>query len=1088
MTPRGPAASRPPGAEDHIQMAAVPDNASARPLYPPLARKFHDAESERLVSAFWRRHGTFARSIAQREGAPDFVFYEGPPTANGLPGVHHVMARLCKDIVCRYKTMTGYRVLRKAGWDTHGLPVERAVEKELGIAGRREIEAYGIERFNAACRKSVWSCKADWDEFTERIGYWIDLADPYITYTNEYIETVWWILARFGAEGLLYRGLKVVPYCTQCGTPLSSHEVAAGYRETTDPGIAVMLRAEGSDDWFVTWTTTPWTLPSNVALAVGPDFDYVRVRHAGRALILAEARLSLLDPSGGVEVLEKMKGRDLIGRRYEPLFACLPAAERARAFRVVPAEHVTLDAGSGIVHMAPAFGEEDFVVGQAEGLPVFCPVDAEGRFTAEVAPYAGQHVKAADRRIIADLKAAGALLSEAPSVHEYPYHDRCDSPLIYYATPSWFIRTSALRDRLLRANADVRWVPPEVGSARFGNWLEGNVDWSLSRNRYWGSPLNVWICDACGEQAMPTSRADLTAWSGRECSGLDLHRPHVDALTLPCRRDGCRGTMRRTPEVIDCWFDSGAMPYAQYHYPFENRELFESQFPADFISEGIDQTRGWFYTLLVISTFLSGRSSYKSCLVHELILDKEAKKMSKSLGNAVDPREILRAEGADPLRWYLLTVSPVWSPTRFDRAGVQEAQRKVLATLENTYSFYTLYANLDGFAPPPPQGPAGEQELTLLDRWIRSRLATVTAEVRAAMEELNFTRAGKTLGAFIVEDVSNWYVRLSRRRFWKGAMTPDKRAAYATLYAVLESATRLLAPFVPFTAEEIHRGLRASVDPDASVHLAEYPVADPAARDEALEAAMAAAQQVVGLGRALRQDAQLRTRQPLPRLLVHAADGRAEGLTSNPDLAALVAEELNVKAVAPVADPMQVVSLAAKPNYRALGPRFGARAPAAAARIAAMTASEVDALRARGSVQLDLEGGPVEITPAEATITETGVPPFVAASGNGFTVALDTTLNEALVEEGLCREIVNRVQNLRKKSGLAVSDRIRLAISGSPPVAGVLARFGDHIAGETLADRIEADTALPNRDAFEVDGVSIVVALARRSAEAGGDA
>jgi isoleucyl-tRNA synthetase len=1056
------------------------------PLYPPLARKFHDAESEQLISAFWRDHEVFRRSIAQREGAPDFVFYEGPPTANGLPGVHHVMARLCKDVMCRYRTMTGHRVLRKAGWDTHGLPVERAVEKRLGIQGRRAIEAYGIERFNAACRESVWSCKSDWDEFTAAIGYWVDLDDPYVTYDPEYIESVWWILSRFGEAGLLTRGLKVVPYCTQCGTPLSSHEMANGYRQVTDPAIAVRLRAADADEHFVTWTTTPWTLPANVGLAVGPEFDYVRVRFHGETLILAEARLDLLGGADAVEVLGKLKGAELVGRRYLPLFPFLPESLRGAAFRVVPADYVTLDAGSGIVHLAPAFGEDDFQAGQTHGLPVFCPVDAEGKFTDEVPPYAGTHVKAADRRIIADLRDGGQLLADTPYTHDYPFHDRCDSPLIYYATPAWFIRTSELRQQLEAANADIRWMPPEVGQARFGNWLANNVDWSLSRNRYWGTPLNVWICDGCDAQAMPTCRADLTAWSGRDCGQLDPHRPFVDEVTFACRA-GCGGTMRRTPEVIDCWFDSGAMPFAQYHYPFANRELFESQFPADFISEGIDQTRGWFYTMLVISTFLTGRSSYKSCLVHELILDREGKKMSKSQGNAVDPRDILRLEGADPLRWYLLTASPAWVPTRFDREGVKEAQRKLLATLENTYTFFTLYANLDGFVAPAVGATADDTAPALLDRWVLSRLQTVVVEARAALDELNFTRAAKAIGAFIVDDVSNWYVRLCRRRFWKGEATPDKRAAYTTLYTVLETSLRLLAPFVPFVAEELYRGLRAHADPDVSVHLADYPLPDAARRDESLEAQMTAAQEVVGLGRALRQEAGLRTRQPLGRLLVHGADGRAARLTGNVAVAALVAEELNVREVVALDDPLRVLTLAVRPNFRALGPRFGPRAPLAARRITAMSPAEAAVLRAEGRVEVDLEGERLEITAAEAGVTEAGVPPYIAVSGNGFTVALDTTLNDELVDEGLAREIINRVQNLRKKSGLAVSDRIRLAVAGAPRVERVMAAHGARITGETLAESVATEAGLPYREEFTVDDVRIVVALAQRSAEPGGE-
>jgi len=1043
------------------------------PRYAPLARKIHDAESERLISEFWREHGVFRRSVAEREGRPDWVFYEGPPTANGLPGVHHVAARLTKDIACRYKTMTGHRVLRKAGWDTHGLPVERSVEKQLGIQGREAIEAYGLEAFNAKCRESVWACKAEWDEFTERLGYWVDLDDPYITYQDDYIESVWWILSRFAAEGLLYRGHKVVPYCPGCGTPLSSHETASGYRTVEDPSIFVKLKAADADEHFLTWTTTPWTLPSNVALAVGADHDYVRVRHGGDVLILAEARLGVLDAGTPTEVLGRCKGRDLLGRRYEQLFPLLPVPAGKEAFKIVAADFVTLDSGSGIVHLAPAFGEDDYQAGLRENLAFFSPVDAAGRFTDEVPPYAGRAVKESDRQIIRDLRAQGRLLREEGYTHEYPFHDRCGNPLIYYATPSWFIRTSGLREKLLAANADIRWAPPEVGSGRFGNWLAGNIDWSLSRNRFWGTPLNVWICDACGGQHLPTCRDDLTKLTGADQSRLDLHRPFVDDLSFPCVREGCGGVMRRTPEVIDCWFDSGAMPFAQYHYPFENRELFESQYPADFISEGIDQTRGWFYTMLVIGAFLTGRSSYKSCLTIELVLDKHGKKMSKSLGNTVDPMALMREHGADALRWYMLTVSPLWTPTRFDAEGVAEARRKLLATLENVYSFFALYANLDAWDP----ADAGPAAPTKLDRWVLSRLHSTAAEAGAALEEMNFTRAAKAIGAFVIDDVSNWYVRLSRRRFWQGEATPDKRAAFATLFAVLDGAVRLLAPMIPFTAEEIYRALHGGGE--RSVHLADYPACEAARVDAGLEAAMAAAQSVVGVGRSLRQDAQIRTRQPLGRLLLHADDGRAAALLDDSDLRGILAEELNIKQVDALDDPLRVARLSAKAVFRALGPRFGKRAPAAGRAIAAMTPQQALALRRHGAVALDVEGVSESITFEEARVVEEGLAPYAAGSVDGITVALDTTLDEGLREEGLAREIINRVQNLRKKSGFAVADRIRLAVAGDGAAHRALNRYGERIAGETLAQLVAASPDLPHTDSFEVDGVAIEVAIAR---------
>ena len=1046
-------------------------------LYGPLARPFHDARSEERVAAFWKAHDTFRRSIARREGAPDWVFYEGPPTANGMPGVHHVMARLCKDVMCRFKTMTGHRVVRKAGWDTHGLPVERSVEKTLGIQGAEAILAYGLEDFNARCRDSVWACKGDWDEFTERVGYWVDLDDPYITYDDRYIESVWWILSRFHAAGLLYKGHKVVPYCPVCATPISSHEMANSYRQVDDPSIYVRLRAADADESLLTWTTTPWTLPSNVALAVGEDFDYVRVRHGGEVLVLAEARLSVLDEEVGYEVLDRLKGRDLAGRRYRQLLPFLAPGEGEDAFRVVAADFVTLDSGTGIVHIAPAFGEDDYRVGRAEGLAFFRPVDRNGRFTAEVEPWQGLHVKQADPRIIRHLRDEGSLYRQESYRHDYPFHDRCDNALIYLATPSWFIRTSAMREQLVAANRDIAWAPPEVGSGRFGNWLAGNIDWSLSRNRFWGTPLNVWGCDRCGGVHLPTRRADLSELTGTDLSQLDLHRPHVDGVVFACVHDGCDGTMRRTPEVIDCWFDSGSMPFAQYHYPFGDTDLFESQYPADFISEGVDQTRGWFYTMLVISTFLTGRSSYKSCLVNELILDKHGKKMSKSLGNTVDPMAIMKEEGADPLRWYMLTCSPVWTPTRFDREGVREAQRKLIATLENTYAFFALYANLDGWRP----DPARETAPDLLDRWVLSRLQSVAAAVRTDLEELNLTRAAKTVGAFVLDDVSNWYVRLCRRRFWKGGATPDKQAAFATLHTVLESSLRLLAPFIPFTAEEIYRALAGAGDDDAdaSVHLRDFPAADAALVDEPLERAMAVAQQVVGLGRSLRQDTGLKTRQPLGRLVVHSDDDRAGLLLGDARLTGYVAGELNVKAVEALADPREVARLEARPNFRALGPRFGKGAPAAAGRISAMTADEIMTLRADGRVSLEVDGRPEEFGFEEVQVREEGLAPWAAAGDQGLTVALDTTLTDALRAEGLAREIINKIQNLRKKSGLEVSDRIELAITGPEEVLAAVRAHADRITGETLANGVAAAGDLPYKDAFAIEGHEIGIALDR---------
>ncbi len=1045
-------------------------------LYPPLPSPLHDAASEERIRAFWREHDTFRRSLAIREGAPDWVFYEGPPTANGKPGVHHVMARLCKDIICRYKTMTGHRVVRKAGWDTHGLPVERSVEKQLGIQGAQAIEDLGLAAFNARCRESVWSCKQEWDEFTQLLGYWVDLDEPYITYTDEYIESVWAILQRFHAADMLYQGHKVVPYCPVCATPLSSHEMANSYRTVSDPSIFVRLQAADAQESFLTWTTTPWTLPSNVALAVGEDFDYVRVRHGDEVLVLAEARLDVLDQERGVEVLETLKGRDLVGRRYRQLLPFCEVPPDKDAFRIVAADFVTLDSGTGIVHMAPAFGEDDFHVGERENLAFFKPVDQNGEFTAEVAPWHGLHVKKADPKIIAHLAEAGQLYAKDTYSHEYPFHDRCGNALIYYATPSWFIATSRMRDQLVAANAEIVWAPPEVGAGRFGNWLAGNIDWALSRNRFWGTPLNVWICDACDHRHLPTSRAELTELTGQDQSQLDLHRPHVDAVAFGCTRAGCGGTMHRTPEVIDCWFDSGSMPFAQYHWPHGDRELFESQYPADFISEGIDQTRGWFYTMLVIGTFLTGRSSYKRCLVNELILDRKGKKMSKSVGNTVDPVAIMRRDGADPLRWYMITVNPVWLPTRFDEAGVAEARSKLLSTLENTYRFFATYANLDGWIP----DAARETAPDLLDRWILSRLQSVTAAVRDDLEAMNLTRAGKTLGAFVLDDVSNWYVRLSRKRFWHGEVDTDKHTAYTTLHTVLETVLRLLAPFVPFSSEELYRALRGHGQGDVSVHLQDFPQADAASRDAGLEARMLTAQQVVQLGRSLRQETQLKTRQPLGRLLIHSDDARAGDLLSDATLAGYVAGELNVKTVSTVADPRAVAELSAKANYRALGPRFGKQAPQWARAIEGLNPEDLLTLQAHGTVDLTCAGRTESLGFEEIQVRQAGIAPFAATGQGGLTVALDTTLTDALRAEGLARELINKVQNLRKKSGLEVSDRIDLVIAGPADVQAAVAAHTDRIRQETLAESLAATGELPHRDSFRIADAEVTIMLARR--------
>ena len=1051
--------------------------------------------AEAQVRRFWQEHDVFHRSERGRRGRPDFVFYEGPPTANGRPGVHHAISRVIKDIFCRYQTMTGHHVLRKAGWDTHGLPVEIEVEKQLGLASKEEVERFGVEEFNSRCRESVFTYKKEWDEFTHGIGFWLDLDHPYVTYENDYIESVWWLLKTMWDKGLLYRGYKVVPYCARCETALSSHEVAQGYREVDDPSVTVRMKVKGKEAHsFLVWTTTPWTLPANVALAVGDDIDYVAVRHEDEVLILAEARLSAYFGDEVPEIVERMKGRELVGWEYEQLIPILKTDKPG--FRVVTADFVSTEDGTGIVHIAPAYGEDDYRVGQEHDLPLLHPVDKAGRFVDELTPYAGLFVKDADKRIIADLKSDGRLFAQQQVHHSYPHCWRCNTPLLYYARDSWYIRTTAVKDELIAANDDVNWVPTGVGRERFGDWLENNVDWAISRDRFWGTPLPVWEC-ACGERLCIGSRKEI-----EEAGGVvpdDLHRPYIDEVELECPK--CGGAMHRTPEVIDVWFDSGAMPFAQWHYPFENREQFDRQFPADFISEGVDQTRGWFYSLLAIATMVAGRSSYRNVLTLGLVLDKNGQKMSKTRGNAVDPMEILRNDGADPLRWYLVTVSPAYAPIRFDIEGVRESRRKVLGTLENVFAFFSLYANLEHYTARRVEDPARLSQQ--LDRWILSRYHAVVEEVAASLDGWDATRAGRVLGDFIVDELSNWYVRRSRRRFWKAAMGEDKRAAFDTLYTVLEGVSRLLAPFTPFIAERLYRGLHpdlpeeapaptedgsmsSSADPAAgggepadSVHLADWPGSSAAARDRELEESMAAVLQVVGLGRSLRNAHELRVRQPLREGLVYGRSPALRRAVEQERYAALIADELNLKRVSWLDDPSRVARVSAKANFRKLGARFGKKTPAVAKAIAALDGDSLARLREDGSLTLSVDGDEVEITGEDVFISEEGLEGYVTESQRDCMVALSIELDEELRREGLARELVNRIQNLRKQAGLAVSDRISLYIGGDEAVAAAWAAHQDHIREETLV-QIHAERPAPDmvQEEFSIDGHKALIALA----------
>ncbi len=1037
---------------------------------------------EEGILEWWRANRIFEKSVELRRGGPEWVFYEGPPTANGKPGAHHVLARIFKDIYPRFRTMRGHFVPRKAGWDCHGLPVELEIEKRLGITKKDEIETFGIAEFNRLCRASVAENVDDWKKMTERIGFWMDLDEAYWTMSDDYIESVWWILAEMWKQGLLEQDHKVVPYCPRCGTALSSHELAMGYKEVTDPSIFVrfpLLDAEGRPEdctSLLVWTTTPWTLISNVAAAVGEKVVYARARLGDERLILgADLVETVLGPEAVVE--ETFPGSALTGRRYRPPFEFVTPDKPA--WRVVTGDFVSTDEGSGIVHIAPAFGADDMLVGRANDLPVVMPVDEEVRFTEEVPPYAGMFVKDADKAIMRDLNDVGLLFSSRPYNHNYPHCWRCDTALIYYAKASWYVRTTKRKDALLAANEGVNWYPEHIKHGRFGDWLENNIDWSLSRERYWGTPLPVWRCSEGHDHAV-ASRAELGELAGRDLSALELHRPYVDDVTFPCRE--CGAEARRVPEVIDAWFDSGSMPIAQWHYPFENQEHWNDRFPADFICEAIDQTRGWFYSLIAISALLYGHSSYKNvvCLGH--ILDGEGRKMSKRLGNVVDPWTVLNEQGADALRWYLFTVSSPWYARRFSPDHIDEVLRKFTLTLWNTYSFFTLYANIDGFDPRTHDVPASER--TLLDRWILSELHQLVAKVTHGLENYDAFTTGRAISEF-VDELSNWYVRRSRRRFWKSEEDADKVAAYLTLYECLEMLSKLLAPFMPFLAEELYRNLMAERYADApeSVHLCDWPEADAALIDEVLSFRMGIARRVVNMGRAARNASQLKTRQPLATAIVAVDEKQAAALLTLTDV---VCEELNVKVLETVATAGELVSYLVKPNYRTLGPRFGKAMPEVAAVVGALDGAEVDRLLKAGESVPVLALGELHELNADDLLVETEEREgFAIEREADLVVALSTELTPALRQEGLARELVHHIQNTRKAAGLRIEDRIHLTVEGPAEIAAVLAEAGGLIKKETLAVSLAGSATLGeaeaggHREELKVNGLPVVVTVRR---------
>jgi isoleucyl-tRNA synthetase len=1045
------------------------------------------AALETVVLERWSEEDTFGKSLEQNATAEPFVFFEGPPTANGRPGIHHVFARTIKDAVARYRTMQGRYVPRIAGWDTHGLPVEIEAERRLGISGKPEIEALGIARFNEVCRESVLTYTEEWERFSARIGYWLDYSQPYVTYHANYIESIWWSLKEIADRGLIYRGHKILPYCPRCGTGLSSHEVAQGYQDLMDPSLywsMPLLDDSGAPDGreFLVWTTTPWTVVSNVALAINPELEYVEVESEGRRYILAAARVAELFGEDA-HVTVPIAAAELLGRKYQRPFdwvetPSVPEGGRERAWRVVAADFVSADDGTGIVHMSPAFGADDYAICQREGLPILQPVDDRGAFLPEIPEVGGVFVKDADTELVKLLKAKGVVFRYSRESHSYPHCWRCQSPLLYMARDSWFIRTTELRDRLKENNDRVNWFPPEIGSGRFGEWLENNVDWALSRNRYWGTPLPAWVCDAePAHLEFLGSFADLRERVGALPEPFDPHRPFIDEYHWGCTQSGCTGTMRRTPEVIDVWYDSGAMPFAQWHYPFENREKAEVLFPADFICEGVDQTRGWFYSLMAISTLLGRGPAYRNVVVNDLVLDAEGQKMSKSRGNVVDPWQAIEDHGADAIRWYLLSSSHPWLPKRFDPAGVREVQRKVFDTLRSTYHFFSLYANLEQWSP-SESDPAVETR-PLMDRWLLSRLADVNARVERFLEEYNLTHAVRELADFVVDDLSNWYVRRSRDRFWASGDQADTRAAFATLHTALLETTRLMAPFAPFVSDWLHRSLTGG----DSVHLARTPRPVAAHRDEELESGMDAVRRLATLGRAARERVRIRVRQPLGTMYAVVPPGVSMGA----DLLEILRDELNVHGVEFMDRAEELVTFEARPNFRVLGARFGKRTPRVAEIIRTLSSAELAGFGAGEPLEIEIDGERVPLAPGELELVQTARGEAVVEAEGGFTMALDTVITPDLRREGLARELINRIQRLRKDSGLEVADRIALAIGGAAEVREAADAFADFIRTETLALSIDVVSSEIDPDSFsfrrevELDDVPGTIGIARVS-------
>ena len=996
------------------------------------------AEREKKVSKFWDEVDILNKTVENREGRKPYIFYEGPPTANGSPGIHHVIARTLKDTVCRYYNMKGFQVERKAGWDTHGLPVEIEVEKKLKLSNKYEIEEYGIAEFNEKCRESVFTYEKEWREMTERMGYSIDLDNPYITLDNDYIETVWWILDKFFKEGYIYEGHKILPYCSRCGTGLASHEVALGYKEIKTDTVTVKFKRKDKDEYFLVWTTTPWTLASNVALTVNPNETYLKVKHEGTVYYI-EKHLSKAVLGDDFEVLEEMPGKDLEYIEYEQIMPFVDTDKKA--FFVTLADYVTVEDGTGIVHTAPAFGEDDYNTGRKYDLPVLQPVDEDGKFLTT--PWKGKFVMDADWDIIVWLHEEGKLFKKQKVEHNYPHCWRCSTPLLYYAKPSWYIEVTKMKDLLVENNNKIEWYPSYVGEKRFGNWLENVNDWALSRNRYWGTPLNIWRC-SCGHITSIGSRQELIDNAIEKIDmDIELHRPFVDDVHLKC--DKCGGTMTRVPEVIDCWFDSGSMPFGQHHYPFENKENFHELFPADFICEGIDQTRGWFYSLHVIATFVMGVSSFKRCLVNDLILDKDGQKMSKSKGNTVDPFELFDKYGADALRWYLLHVSPVWTPTKFDEDGLKEVLSKFFGTMRNVYSFFALYANTDEVD--PRDFYVEYEDRPELDKWILSKFNNLLKEVEYEMSVYDLHRSVRKIQFFLNEDFSNWYIRRSRRRFWAPELTEDKKAVYNTTFEVLVGLTKVIAPYSPFMAEEIYKDLTGGL----SVHLEDFPVGDDKYINSHIEERMDLIRDLVKLGRAAREQVRIKVRQPISEVLI---DGKYEDLIS--DLEPLVKEELNVKKLVFAKHLDEYMDFSLKPNFKVAGPILGSKIKFLGKALSEVDGAEaVKKLDAGEALKLTVNGETIDVIKDYVLITISAKEGFTVAMEDNFFVILETTLTEELINEGYAREFISKVQQMRKNNGYEMMDRIEIYYDSDDEIAEGIDTHRNYIMSETLADVLE---------------------------------